>query len=174
MDRLTVEQRSALMSRIRGKDTGPELKVRRIAHAAGYRFRLHGQVARAAADAAARAAPEIKLIGGKLPGKPDLVFASRRKVVFVNGCFWHRHDCPAGRRAPSSNPDFWAAKREGNAARDDRHRASLRMLGWDSLTLWECQLKDPDAVLGALTEFLDAPGMDCRRANSDHKGGPKG
>lgn len=154
MDRLTPEQRSALMSRIRGKDTGPELRVRKIAHAAGYRFRLHGQLARRAAAVASRRAPDVRLAGGRLPGKPDLVFASRRKVVFVNGCFWHGHDCPAGRRAPSSNAEFWAAKREGNAARDARHEASLSRLGWQSLTLWECQLKDAGAVLERLDEFL--------------------
>lgn len=154
MDRLTPQQRSALMSRIRGKDTGPELRVRRIAHAAGYRYRLHGQLARAAAAAARRAAPDVRLAGGKLPGKPDLVFAFRRKVVFVNGCFWHQHDCPAGRRAPSSNAEFWRAKREGNAARDLRHSAALSTLGWDSLTVWECELADPDRVLRSLAAFL--------------------
>ena len=154
MDTLTPAQRSALMSRIRGKDTGPELRVRRIAHAAGFRFRLHGQVSAAVVRQAKRTAPDLRLAGGKLPGRPDLVFASRRKVVFVNGCFWHRHDCPVGRRAPTSNAGFWEDKREGNAARDARHAADLRRLGWDVLTLWECELKDPDAVLGRLSAFL--------------------
>ncbi|GAA3701173.1 very short patch repair endonuclease [Arthrobacter ginkgonis] len=153
MDRLTPEQRSALMSRIRSKDTGPELRVRRIAHAAGYRYRLHGKVSRAEA----RRAPGGKLPGGKLPGRPDLVFAGSRKAVFVNGCFWHMHDCPAGRVAPASNAEFWSAKREATMARDARNAGALEAMGWSVLTLWECQLKDPEQVLDRLDAFLGAP-----------------
>ncbi|WP_336711877.1 very short patch repair endonuclease [Arthrobacter sp. USHLN218] len=123
-DKLTPEQRSANMSRIRGKNTQPELLVRRLLHARGYRFRLHGSAA-----------------GRKLPGKPDLVFAGRRKVIFVNGCFWHSHDCRAGQHAPKSNADFWSAKRARTASRDAAQREQLQQAGWTVLTVWECEFK---------------------------------
>jgi DNA mismatch endonuclease, patch repair protein len=157
MDRLTPEQRSALMSRIRGRDTGPELAVRRLLHAAGYRYRLQGSISEAALRAALKAAPDVPLRGGKLPGRPDLVFSSRRKVVQVHGCFWHLHDCPVGRRAPSSNTEFWTAKREGNRARDARTEDQLHRLGWAVATVWECELRDPEAVLAQLQAFLGPP-----------------
>ncbi|MFD1211909.1 very short patch repair endonuclease [Arthrobacter sp. GCM10027362] len=123
-DVFTPEQRSANMSRIRGKDTKPELVVRRLLHARGFRYRLHGSAA-----------------GSTLPGKPDLVFAGRRKVIFVNGCFWHLHDCRVGRHGPSSNVEFWEAKRARSAERDAAANAALREAGWDVLTVWECELK---------------------------------
>lgn len=154
MDRLTPEERSAQMSRIRGTNTKPELLVRRVAHRAGYRFRLHGQVSTAALYTARRRAPEVVFRGGKLPGRPDLVFASRRKVVFVNGCFWHQHDCPAGRHAPETNQEFWVEKRRRNTERDARHHAALEAIGWQVLDLWECQLKDSAVVLDRLDAFL--------------------
>jgi DNA mismatch endonuclease, patch repair protein len=157
MDRLTPQQRSALMSRIRGRDTGPELAVRRLLHAAGYRYRLQGSIGEAALRAALRTAPDVPLRGGRLPGRPDLVFSSRRKVVQVHGCFWHLHDCPVGRRAPSSNTAFWSAKREGNRTRDARTEDQLRRLGWEAATVWECELGDPAAVLARLEAFLGPP-----------------
>ncbi|WP_417215763.1 very short patch repair endonuclease [Arthrobacter sp.] len=158
MDRLTLTERSAQMSRIRGTDTQPELLVRRLAHRAGYRYRLHGQISAAALQAARRRDPTVAFRGGKLPGRPDLVFASRRKVVFVNGCFWHEHDCPVGRHAPATNAGFWADKRRRNAERDERNHADLRAIGWQVLDLWECQLKDPAVVLEDLERFLaDVP-----------------
>lgn len=157
MDRLTPAERSAQMSRIRGTNTKPELLVRRLAHAAGYRFRLHGQVSATALASARRAAPETRFPGGKLPGKPDLVFASRRKVVFVNGCFWHQHDCKVGRRAPSSNVKFWEDKRRATVERDARNVAALKAIDWDVLDIWECELKDPAVVLDKLSGFLGDP-----------------
>lgn len=154
MDSLTPEQRSAQMSRIRGTNTRPELIVRSLAHQSGFRFRLHGRISVAAQDQARRRHPEVRLPGGKLPGKPDLVFAGRRKVVFVNGCFWHQHDCRAGRHAPSTNADFWARKRQMNMERDARNHAALQELGWGVLDVWECELEDIDVVLSKLAIFL--------------------
>lgn len=122
------------MSRVRGKDTKPEMLVRRLVHAAGYRYRLHVR---------------------NLPGKPDLVFSARRKVVFINGCFWHRHRNCALARLPKSRTEFWTEKLERNKARDDRNVAALRDLGWDVLTVWECEIRDPAAVMRRLEAFLD-------------------
>lgn len=125
------------MSRVRAKDTRPEMLVRRLVHSVGYRYRLHG---------------------AKLPGKPDLVFASRRKVIFVHGCFWHRHDHCALARMPKSNQDFWMAKLEGNKKRDAITYRRLREMGWDVLVVWECELRDLDEVQRRITHFLGATG----------------
>jgi DNA mismatch endonuclease (patch repair protein) len=147
-DVFTPEQRSANMSRIRGKDTKPELLVRRMLHARGFRYRLHGSAA-----------------GAVLPGKPDLVFAGRRKVIFVNGCFWHRHDCKAGRHEPGSNADFWRAKRARTAERDAAANAALHQAGWDVLTVWECELKkaaDLPVLEERLLAFLGGTGAPGR------------
>ncbi|MGM0931743.1 MAG: very short patch repair endonuclease [Actinomycetota bacterium] len=140
-DSLTPQQRSANMAKIRGKNTKPELLVRKLLHARGYRYRLHGSAG-----------------GQKLPGKPDLVFAGRRKVIFVNGCFWHAHDCTAGQHAPKSNAEFWEAKRSRTAARDKVQEAALQEAGWRILTVWECECKkvgDLAALEDRLVEFLD-------------------
>jgi DNA mismatch endonuclease, patch repair protein len=137
-DLLTPEQRSLNMSKIRGKNTKPELLVRRLLHAKGYRYRLHGRAG-----------------GGKLPGSPDLVFASRRKVIFVNGCFWHFHDCKAGQHAPTANADFWEAKRNRTRERDAGQLGLLKASGWEVLTVWECELRDRSALENQLTQFLD-------------------
>lgn len=140
-DTVSAEQRSRNMSRIRSKNTKPELLVRRLLHAAGYRFRLHGAAGKTL-----------------LPGKPDLVFAARRKVVFVNGCFWHLHSCPAGQHAPQSNAGFWAEKRSRTAQRDAAAVQSLSAAGWESFTVWECELTDGTAVKAQLTAFLGPSG----------------
>ena len=132
MDRLTPEQRSANMSRIRGKDTKPELAVRRLAHAMGYRFRLHRR---------------------DLPGSPDLVFPGRRKVIFVHGCFWHGHDCGMA-HVSRTRPDYWAAKINRNRARDESRLRALRELDWDALVIWECETKDRDALGARIRDFL--------------------
>ncbi len=135
----TPEQRSFNMSRITGKDTKPELQVRRILHAAGLRYRLHGK---------------------HLPGKPDLVFAGARAVVFVHGCFWHMHKCKYGKPAPATNKDFWAEKRRGNAERDKRNRAALKADGWKVFEVWECETKIEKKLqvkLRRIMEFI-APG----------------
>ena len=117
-DNLSSEHRSLCMSRIRSRDTKPELIVRKIAHHLGYRFRLHRT---------------------DLPGKPDLVFPGRMKIILVHGCFWHKHRCRFGNPVPATNHEYWAQKRAGNVERDNRIRRQLRLLGWMILVVWECQ-----------------------------------
>ncbi len=136
MDTLSKAQRSERMSRVRGKDTKPELLVRRLVHGMGYRYRLHRR---------------------DLPGTPDLVFPGRRKVIFVHGCFWHRHPDPACKlaRLPKSRTEFWLPKLEGNRARDIENAARLEGLGWEAMTIWECQLRDRDALEARVRRFLD-------------------
>lgn len=135
MDKISAEQRSENMRRIRSEDTSPEMLVRRTVHGLGYRYRLHGQ---------------------DLPGKPDLVFAGRRKVIFVNGCFWHGHEdpgCPIV-RLPKSNPDYWLPKLERNKERDVANRAALKKANWDVLTVWECETRDSDTLAKTIRKFL--------------------
>lgn len=117
-DPLSQAERSERMALVRAKDTKPELRVRRLVHGMGYRYRLHY---------------------GKLPGKPDLVFPGRSKVVFVHGCFWHRHNCTMGKRLPKSRVAFWKDKLEGNRQRDMSVQRQLRKQGWDVLIVWECE-----------------------------------
>lgn len=155
MDSMSVEQRSKLMAKIHGKDTKPELLVRRLLHAAGYRYRLQGHVSLKTINELRRKHPDVTFAGGKLPGRPDVVFSSRREVISVNGCFWHLHDCPEGQHAPRTHAEFWDTKRTATRARDQRNLATLRNLGWESLALWECQLKDTAAVLEKLVSFLE-------------------
>lgn len=135
MDTLTKEQRSERMSRVRGKDTAAELVVRRLVFGLGYRYRLHA---------------------GDLPGVPDLVFRSRRKVIFVHGCFWHRHRSSRCRlaRVPKTRLDFWLSKLEGNRLRDIRNLRALRHSGWQVLVVWECQLRDLLAVRHRVEMFM--------------------
>lgn len=135
-DVVSPDRRSENMRRIRSKDTRPEMLVRRLVFALGYRYRLHY---------------------GKLPGKPDLVFPGRRKVIFVHGCFWHQHDdpdCPI-RRQPQSNLDYWQDKLRKNRERDVRNQLALRENGWDILVIWECQLKDREQLETRLRRFLE-------------------
>lgn len=128
-----TELRSRIMRAVKGRDTGPEMIVRRLAFGMGYRYRLHRK---------------------DLPGKPDLVFAKRRKVVFVHGCFWHGHDCARGARLPKQNAEYWANKIARNKERDATHLAALKELGWRSLIIWECELKEPEKVQRRLSQFL--------------------
>jgi DNA mismatch endonuclease (patch repair protein) len=138
IDSLTKPQRSERMSRIKSKSTGPELLVRKLVFALGYRFRLHGQ---------------------KLPGRPDLVFPGRRAVIFVHGCFFHRHADPGCKlaRLPKSRLDFWIPKLEGNRKRDERQLEELAEMGWRALVLWECELPDRMLLIRRITEFLGSP-----------------
>jgi DNA mismatch endonuclease (patch repair protein) len=136
-DVLTPEQRRLNMSRIRGRDTKPEMLVRRGLHARGLRYRLQDR---------------------KLPGRPDLVFPKYRVVILVHGCFWHGHHCPLF-RLPATRPEFWAAKISSNRRRDERSHEGLRALGWRILTIWECSLKGParwpvGLLLDSCTEFI--------------------
>jgi DNA mismatch endonuclease (patch repair protein) len=121
------------MRSIRKKDTQPEMRVRRLAHALGYRFRLHR------AD---------------LPGSPDLVFPARRKAILVHGCFWHQHAGCRLTRQPKSRPDYWPAKLARNVARDVEVRERLEQAGWDVMVIWECETKDAQALLQRLIGFL--------------------
>lgn len=120
-DILTKEQRQYCMSRIQGRDTKPEMAVRKLVFAMGYRYRLH-----------------VK----KLPGKPDLVFPGRRKVIFVHGCFWHRHRCKYGKPVPQTRRTFWEEKLEKNKERDAKNVGKLRTMGWSVLVIWECETRD--------------------------------
>jgi len=124
------------MGRIRAKNTGPEITVRKLVHGLGYRYRLHGRL---------------------IPGKPDLVFAGRKKVIFVHGCFWHRHSDSACKlaRLPKSRLEFWVPKLEKNRLRDELVGKELTELGWQLLTIWECQLVDIAAVAEQVRSFLD-------------------
>jgi len=117
-DIMTEHERSQRMGMIRSKNTKPEMRVRRLVHSMGYRYRLHSR---------------------KLPGKPDMVFASRRKVIFVHGCFWHMHEGCRINKPPKSRLEYWMSKLHGNVERDKLHRDKLRELGWDVLVLWKCE-----------------------------------
>lgn len=119
VDTVSPKRRSSIMSRVRSKDTVPELKIRSLVHGLGYRFRLHRR---------------------DLPGCPDLVFSTRRKVIFVHGCFWHRHRKCALSRMPKSRVEFWTVKLNANVARDVINTKALRKAGWKVLVVWECQI----------------------------------
>lgn len=160
MDSMSEQARSQLMGKIRGKDTKPELFVRQLLHAAGYRYRLHGRIPRGTLEKLNRQYPEVRLRGGKLPGSPDIVFPARHQAVFINGCFWHRHDCPAGQHAPATNAQFWADKRNRTHERDRQAIETLRALGWETIVVWECELRDPKATLETLAHFLGPPARD--------------
>lgn len=135
-DTVTPKRRSEIMSNIRAKGMKPEMVVRRLTHAMGYRYRLHRK---------------------DLPGKPDLVFPNRRKVIFVHGCFWHQHADPACKiaRRPQSNQDYWLPKLDRNVARDAEHKARLAELGWDVLVLWECEVEADGGIENRIQEFLE-------------------
>lgn len=123
------------MSRIQAKNTRPEMVVRRLVHALGYRYRLHS---------------------ASLPGKPDLVFASRKKVIFVHGCFWHMHQCKYGRVVPKSNATFWQKKRSGTVVRDAKVIACLEKSGWAVLVVWECEVRASQKLAERLVAFLES------------------
>jgi DNA mismatch endonuclease (patch repair protein) len=133
MDVLTPEQRRRNMAAIRHANTRPEMIVRRTLHRRGYRYVLRGR---------------------NLPGRPDLVFPSRRKVIFVHGCYWHMHECRYGLVTPKTNAAFWRAKREGNVLRDQRAAQALREMGWDVLIVWECETRDAAELERRLFAYL--------------------
>ena len=129
----TAEQRSRIMRAIKSKDTRPEMTVRRHVHGMGYRYRLHRR---------------------ELPGKPDLVFGPRKKVIFVHGCFWHGHTCRRGNRIPKRNRDYWKHKIARNRERGRDHLDALKRKGWQSLVVWECEIKDTKLMEHRLRTFL--------------------
>ena len=134
-DVFDAAQRSAVMRRVKGRDTGPEMQVRKALTALGARYRLHRK---------------------DLPGSPDIVMPGRRLALFVHGCFWHGHDCPRGARTPKANRDYWTAKVGRNRVRDLRVQGELAARGWRVETIWECELKDADALQARLEGLLNA------------------
>ena len=137
IDTLTPEHRSWNMSRIRGKDTKPECIVRSLLHRAGYRFTVNG--------------PKNK----KLPGHPDIVLPKYNTVIFVHGCFWHRHGCK-GTTTPKTRTEWWQAKFDRNVDNDKRNIRRLRSLGWQVTVVWECQLKNPEKTMARLKKRLSS------------------
>ena len=135
-DVFTSEQRSAVMRKVKGKDTSPELKVRRLLWGMGLRYRLHRR---------------------DLPGAPDIVLAGRRLAVFVHGCFWHGHDCARGARVPKQNRDYWTGKLGRNRERDMRSQSALKASGWTPMVVWECELKDAAALAARLKAATGRP-----------------
>lgn len=136
MDKISSEERSENMRRIRSKDTKPEMLVRRMVYKLGYRYRLHA----------------------KLPGRPDLVFSKKKKLIFIHGCFWHQHDdrnCKIS-RVPKSKIDYWLPKLEKNKKRDADNQIRLKELGWDFMIVWECQLRDKEELVKQVKGFLKA------------------
>ncbi len=135
MDKISAERRSANMRAIRSTDTGPEMVVRRLVHQMGYRYRLHRK---------------------DLPGKPDLVFSSRKKIIFVHGCFWHQHnkkDCKLVRK-PKTNTNYWLPKLERTVKRDKEHQTALKKKGWAVLIVWECEVEETEYLKNRLQMFL--------------------
>lgn len=133
---VSPERRSANMRAIRSKDMKPEMLVRRIVHSMGYRYRLHQY---------------------DLPGRPDLVFKNRRKIIFINGCFWHQHSAKACKitHKPKSNLAYWLPKLEKTIERDKKNKIVLRKMGWKVLVIWECQIKDQNRLYGRIKSFLE-------------------
>ncbi len=125
------------MRAVKGRDTTPELAVRKILHSIAPFYRLHRR---------------------DLPGAPDIAYIGRKKVIFVHGCFWHGHDCKRGARMPKANADYWAKKIAGNRARDEEHRAAYAEMGWRVLTVWECEMRDEAALRRRFEDFLSASG----------------
>lgn len=133
VDHVDSATRSRIMASVQSKNTRPELQIRRLVHGLGYRYRLHSP---------------------KLPGKPDLVFPSRQKVIFVHGCFWHAHSGCRFSKVPKTRTEFWKFKQETNAARDRRSQQELQRIGWKVLTVWQCELRNINALMERLNDFL--------------------
>lgn len=135
-DTVTPERRSQIMSKIRGTGTKPEWAVRRLVHGMGFRYRLHRK---------------------DLPGRPDLVFPSRKKLIFVHGCFWHKHDDGSCKsfRYPQSNKEYWVPKLDRNAERDAENQAKLAEMGWKILVVWECEIRSDPELGERIARFLN-------------------
>lgn len=133
MDTISIEKRRLIMSRVKGADTQPEKIVRSMLHKMGYRFRIHRK---------------------DLPGKPDIVLPKYKSIIFIHGCFWHRHNCSNGVRVPKSNQEYWIPKLENNKIRDEKNQTILLKNGWKILIVWECMLKDKVKLTELLKNFL--------------------
>jgi len=132
-DVFTPEKRSQIMARISGKNTKPEIAVRKLVHSLGFRFRIHDS---------------------KLPGKPDIVLSRHRKIIFVNGCFWHGHSGCSRSKIPHTNPIFWKDKISKNIIRDERIRRKLRREGWRTMTVWQCEMGDTEKLTQRIARYL--------------------
>ncbi len=152
MDTRTPEQRRRIMQSVKSKNTGPELVVRRLLHGMGYRYRLHRK---------------------DLPGRPDIVFGSRRKAIFVHGCFWHGHGCSKG-RLPKSRLAYWQPKVDKNRERDRTKLEQLQSMGWSVLTIWQCETADLQALASRLQDFVGS--REIRSTSGRHRAriGPDG
>jgi DNA mismatch endonuclease (patch repair protein) len=139
-DTRSKEQRSRIMRSVGSRDTGPELTIRRLLHRLGYRYTLHRQ---------------------DLPGRPDIVFSGRKRAIFVHGCFWHGHDCKKG-KPPKSRGEYWTIKIKTNRDRDARVVAELKNAGWQTMSIWQCELKNLDAIDRFVRKFLGPPGNERR------------
>lgn len=133
VDHVSRAKRSEIMKRIRGKNTAPELSVRKLVYSLGYRYRLHVKA---------------------LPGKPDIVFLGRKKVIFVHGCFWHGHNCKKG-KPPKSHLNYWLPKLKENRHRDARNQKLLASSGWKFLVIWQCQIRNPTTLKKKIVAFLE-------------------
>jgi DNA mismatch endonuclease (patch repair protein) len=134
MDRISIEERSRQMSLVRSKDTKPELFIRKLLFSMKFRYRLHAK---------------------DLPGKPDLVFRSQKKAIFIHGCFWHRHTGCSKATTPSSRTEYWLPKFARNVERDQETLEKLHAMGWQALVVWECELKNMDVLATRLKAFLN-------------------
>jgi DNA mismatch endonuclease, patch repair protein len=139
-DRVSQKRRSEIMALVKGKDTKPEMAIRQKLHRLGYRYRVHRK---------------------DLPGKPDLAFSRLRKAIFVHGCFWHGHDNCSYGRLPKSNLEYWSRKLERNKERDAENIRCLLEMGWEVAVVWQCELKDIDAVVAKLVDFLKRKESTC-------------
>jgi DNA mismatch endonuclease (patch repair protein) len=135
-------ERSDVMRAVKGRDTAPELLVRKVLRGIAPGYRLHRR---------------------DLPGAPDIAYIGWKKAIFVHGCFWHGHDCKRGARAPKTNADYWSEKIAKNHARDQKHRAAFHARDWDVLTVWECETRDEAALSARLRRFLQAPSDDAQK-----------
>jgi DNA mismatch endonuclease (patch repair protein) len=141
-DVFTEAERSAVMRRVKGRDTGPELRLRKLLTRMGLRYRLHRK---------------------DLPGSPDIAMMGRKTAIFMHGCFWHGHDCKRGARQPKANADYWIAKIRRNRARDAANIARLEDMGWRAMAIWECELKDEAGVEARLQTLLNPSSASCAR-----------
>jgi DNA mismatch endonuclease (patch repair protein) len=148
MDHLSSSERSRQMALMKSKNTAPELAVRKIVYGMGFRYRLHEK---------------------GLPGKPDIVFKGRKKVIFVHGCFWHRHEGCRRASNPKSNLDYWSAKFNRNTTRDRANLQALHDAGWETLIVWECELKSVDALATKLRAFISSPNHPLSSVGSAHQ-----